>query len=150
MTTVYDVPAQPLIDNLAKKLQENEHIRSPDWASYVKTGPHRERPPINKDWWYIRVAAVLRKVYIHSPIGVSHLRSMFGGSADKGSKPNKAVLGSGTIIRHSLKQLEKAGFVQAEKGKGRSITNKGRSILDNAAHEVLQELVADNPELGKY
>ena len=94
----------------------------PDWAAFVKTGPHREHPPIENDWWYIRVAAVLRKVYINSPIGVTHLRSMFGGKIDKGSKPNKAGLGSGSIIRHSLQQLEKAGLIVTEKGKGRAIS----------------------------
>ncbi|UCH89655.1 MAG: 30S ribosomal protein S19e [Thermoplasmata archaeon] len=150
MTSVYDVPAKPLIKNLAKKLQENDHIKTPDWASYVKTGPHRERPPVNSDWWYIRVAALLRKIYMNSPVGVTHLRSMYGGKADKGSKPNKALMGSGAIIRRSLQQLEKAGLIETEKGKGRVITSKGRSLLDHSAHEVLQELASENPELGKY
>lgn len=150
MTSVHDVPAEPLIANIAEKLRKNDNIKIPDWSNYVKTGPHRERPPENPDWWFVRVAAVLRKVYIHTPIGVTLLRSMFGGKADKGSKPKKAVLGSGAIIRRSLIQLEKAGFVATEKGKGRIITDKGKSLLDNAAHEVLQEIVSSNPELGKY
>ena len=150
MTSVYDVPARPLIENLAKKLQGENSIKAPDWSAYVKTGPHKERPPIENDWWYIRVAAVLRKIYIHSPVGVTHLRSMFGGKADRGSKPKKAVMGSGAIIRHSLQQLEKAGLIETDKGKGRVITSKGQSLLDHSAHEVLQDLAAENPELGKY
>jgi len=150
MTTVFEVPAEPLIVLLAKKLSNEKNIVAPTWSLYVKTGAHKERPPVDGDWWYIRVAAVLRKVYLHSPIGVTHLRSMFGGKTDKGSKPYKATLGSGAIIRNSLKQLESAGLVATEKGKGRVITSKGRSLLDNTAHEVLTELVGDNPELGKY
>jgi small subunit ribosomal protein S19e len=150
MTSVYIVPARPLIENLAQKLHDNEHIKPPDWSLFVKTGRHRERPPVNQDWWFVRVAAVLRKIYLHSPIGVTHLRSMFGGRADRGSKPKKAVLGSGAVIRQSLQQLEKAGLIVTEKGKGRSITAKGRSLLDNTAHEILQDLVSKEPELGKY
>jgi small subunit ribosomal protein S19e len=150
MTTVFEVPAEPLIMKTALKLKGEKAIKAPQWSAFIKTGQHKERPPIDQDWWYIRVAAVLRKVYLHSPIGVTHLRSMFGGKADKGSKPYKAVLGSGAVIRNSLQQLESAGFIATEKGKGRIITNKGQSLLDNTAHEVLKELVGDNPELGKY
>lgn len=150
MTTVFDVPARPFIEKLAVKLKAEKNITMPDWAAYVKTGPHRERPPVDPDWWYIRVAAILRKIYLNSPLGVTQLRSMFGGKADKGSKPYKAVLSSGAIIRRSLQQLEQAGFVTTEKGKGRVITDKGRSLLDNTAHEVLTTIVNDNPELGKY
>jgi small subunit ribosomal protein S19e len=150
MTSVFDVPARDLIENLARKLKENEKITEPDWAAYIKTGPHREKPPIEQEWWYIRTAAILRKIYMHSPVGVTHLRSMFGGSVDKGSKPNKAGLGSGSIIRRSLQQLESAGLIATDKGKGRIITSKGRSLLDNTAHEVLQEIVSDTPEMGKY
>lgn len=150
MTTVFEVPAEPLIEKTAIKLKDEKTINAPEWSTFVKTGQHRERPPEDKDWWYIRVAAVLRKVYLHSPVGVTHLRSMFGGKADKGSKPYKAVMGSGAIIRNSLQQLESAGLIATEKGKGRIITSKGRSLLDNTAHEVLTELVGDNPELGKY
>jgi small subunit ribosomal protein S19e len=150
MTTVFEVPAEPLIEKTAMKLKDVKSIKAPEWSTFVKTGQHKERPPENKDWWYIRVAAVLRKVYLHSPIGVTQLRSMFGGKADKGSKPHKAVLASGAVIRNSLQQLESAGLITSEKGKGRIITGKGQSLLDNTAHEVLTELVGDNPELGKY
>ena len=150
MTTVYEVPARPFIEKLASKLKEDKKIQIPDWAVYVKTGLQTERPPSEEDWWYIRTAAILRKIYLNAPVGVTHLRSMFGGKADKGSKPYKAVLSSGSIIRTSLQQLEEAGLVSTEKGKGRIVTSKGKSLMDNTAHEVLQNLVNENPELGKY
>ncbi|HII79102.1 MAG TPA: 40S ribosomal protein S19, partial [Methanosarcina sp.] len=54
-------------------------------AKNVKTGVHKELPPINDDWWYIRCAAVLRKIYTDGPIGTERLRSVYGGKKDNGS-----------------------------------------------------------------
>lgn len=150
MTTVYDVPADLLIKRTAEKLKGITEISPPEWASYTKTGRHRERPPVEKDWWHTRVAAVLRKVYLKGPIGTERLASFFGGAADRGSRPDRAVKGSGSIIRHSLQQLEKAKMVFNMDKKGRSVTPEGRKFLDNIAHEVKMQLGKDNPELMKY
>ena len=47
MTTIYDVPADSLISELAKELKENKKINPPEWAQFVKTGVHKERRPEN-------------------------------------------------------------------------------------------------------
>ncbi len=140
MTTVYDVPAEPLIKKLAEKLQNEFKIEPPEWVEWVKTGIHKERPPENKDWWYIRAASILRRVYIRGPIGVSRLRGLYGGRRDRGSKPYRHVKGSGSIIRKALQQLEEAGLVKTVEGKGREITPKGQSLVDNTAYEVMKEI----------
>ncbi|MEW5759514.1 MAG: 30S ribosomal protein S19e [Candidatus Thermoplasmatota archaeon] len=136
MITVYDVPPTLLIQKVAEKLKEKKEISPPVWTSYVKTGVHKEKQPTQKDWWYARVAAVLRKVYIKGPIGTSRLRKKFGGAKDRGDKPNRSRKGSGSIIRKALQQLENAGFVTNLKGKGRVVSNNGRKFMDNVAKEV--------------
>ena len=151
MTTIYDVPADKLIDAAARHLASVPEMRPPEWAAFVKTGVHREKPPVRKDWWHVRSAAVLRKVYMHGPIGTERLAAEFGGNRDGGSAPKHPRAGSRNIIRKSLQQLKAAGLVADEpKNKGKIITPKGQSLLDNTAHDVLKELVAKQPELGKY
>ncbi|PKK86270.1 MAG: 30S ribosomal protein S19e [Thermoplasmata archaeon HGW-Thermoplasmata-1] len=150
MTTAYDVPADKLIEKLAEKFADIEAVKAPEWAPFVRTGIHTENPPVNEDWWEIRVAAVLRKVYMNGPVGTERLRAEFGGARDRGSKPNKAVRGSGSIVRNALQQLEKAGFIKTIKGTGRQIAPAGQSFVDNAAHEVKQKLVESIPGLAKY
>lgn len=136
MTTVYDVPPTPLIAQVAKELSKLDAIQAPEWAPFVKTGIHREKPPVAADWWTTRVAAVLRRVYTEGPIGTEKLRQHFGGYRDRGSKPNVAVKGSGSIARKALQQLETAGLVQNIPSQGRIVTAQGRSLCDNAAHTV--------------
>ncbi len=150
MTTVFDVPAKELIDEVAKKLSKDEAIDLPEGNMYSKTSVARENPPENDDWWHIRCASVLRKIYIHNGIGIEVLRAEYGGRRDRGSKPNKARLGSGSITRRAVQQLEKAGYVTKIKGKGRIITSKGRSFMDNASKEVFEQVKQRYPELQKY
>jgi small subunit ribosomal protein S19e len=150
MTTAFDVPADKLIDRLTAAMKRNDSISPPEWADMVKTGIHREKSPADPDWWYTRVAAVLRKVYMNGPIGTAQLAAMFGGPVDRGSKPYHAWSGSRAIIRLSLKQLETAGLIMREGHKGRRISPAGQRLLDNESHEIFKELVKTRPELEKY
>ena len=139
MPTMYDVDSQELINKAAEELKKIPEIKPPEWAAFVKTGMHKERPPVKNDWWYVRTASVLRTVYRLGPVGVSKLRAKYGGKKNRGVKKAHFFKGSGNILRKSLQQLEKAGFVKfAEKGvhKGRIATPKGKSFLDKIAFQI--------------
>lgn len=150
MTTVFDIPAEALINKVAARLKADGKFNPPEWARFAKTGIHREKAPLNPEWWFPRVASIARKVYMHGPIGTIHLAQEYGGTRDRGSKPNRARSGSRSIVRHALKQLEAGGLVIGIKGKGRQLTPAGRKLLDGAAHEAAKELEAKIPALAKY
>jgi len=151
MPTPYDVPASLLIERLARYLKNNvDSVMPPEWAPFVKTGVHKERPPENPDWWYIRCASLLRKIYIKGPIGIERLRSEYGGRKDRGVRPEHTKKGSGAIIRNALKQLEDANLVKTLAGKGRIITPEGRRLLDLLSTEIKRELEKEIPELKIY
>lgn len=147
MTTVFDVPADMLIQRAAEKLKSYEECAPPDWAMYVKTGVHKERPPVQEDWWYHRLAAILRKVYMYGPIGTERLAAHFGGKVDRGSKPYRARKGSRSVIRRALIALEEIGMVERHGKKGRKISPKGQSFLDNTAHEVAMSISLSRGEM---
>ncbi|MFZ2411243.1 MAG: 30S ribosomal protein S19e [Candidatus Methanoperedens sp.] len=149
MTTVYDVPAENLINSTAQKLKNDNKVMPPEWARFAKTGAHKELSPDNADWWFVRCASILRRIYIDGPVGVSRLRSFYGGRHRNGVRPVHFSKGSGSIAREALQQLEKAGFVKAQKT-GRIISSAGQSFLDNAANEVKSELAKSNPAIAKY
>ncbi len=139
MTSVYDVEPNELIEKASEELKKVDEVKPPEWAPFVKTGVHKERAPLENDWWYVRCAAILRTVYKLGPIGVSKLRTKYGGKKNRGMKTEHFYKGSGNIARKVLQQLEKAGFVKkGEKGvhKGRVITGKGASFLDKVATKI--------------
>jgi len=150
MTTVYDVPPDQLIKKLAEQMKSEFKLTPPEWIDDVRTGTHTEVEPVQDGWWHVRTAAVLRKIYIHGPIGSDRLAEMYGGFKDRGSKPNKAVSGSRAIMRDILQQFDEVGLTTKLPGKGRKITPKGISICNSSAHHVMQKLAVEDPELTKY
>ena len=150
MPTVYNVPANKFIERLAEELKKIPEIKPPEWAKFVKTGVHKERAPEQPDWWYIRCASILRKIYVHGPVGVSRLRVAYGGRQKRGFAPEHFRRGSGSIIRKALQQLEQAGLIEKVEREGRVVSPKGRSFMDRIAYDVFKELAKENPALQKY
>jgi small subunit ribosomal protein S19e len=149
MTTLFDVPADALIEAVAAEI--DDEIEEPDWAAYTKTGVGRELPPEQEDFWSIRAASLLRKVAVDGPLGVGRLREAYGdskqGSTRYRTRPDTKSEASGKVIRTILQQLEEAGYVVNQSG-GRSLSGEGRALLDRVAGEVMEEL--DRPELERY
>jgi small subunit ribosomal protein S19e len=151
LTTPHDVPASKYIDRLAKYLRENiDEVQPLPWAPFAKTGTHAEKQPQNPSWWYTRSASILRKVYIHGPIGLEALRADYGGRKNRGSKPNRVTKAGGSNIRKALQQLENAGLIQVTRPQGRIMTPKGRKLMQEVAGDLSKELVKTVPELKKY
>ena len=127
-----DVNPQRFVERLSEELKKYDNIKPPQWSTFIKTGVNVERPPQQKDWWYIRSAAILKNVYKNGPVGVQRLRTAFGGKRRLGYKPAHFKRAGGKIIRTMIQQLEKEGFIiKVEKPKrGRIITRKGQSLLD--------------------
>lgn len=150
MTTAYDVPPTLLIERLKDRLQADGKIKPPVWAAFARTGVHTEKAPTQSDWWYRRVAAVLRKVYLHGPVGTTRLAAEFGGRRDDGSAPYHPRRGSRSIAREAMQQLESSGLVSKTDKKGRTISAQGRKLLDSLSHDILMELAKTSPELAKY
>ncbi len=150
MVTARDVPADALIVRLAQKLKNYEQLKPPEWAIYAKTGHFKERPPSDPDWWYVRAASLLRKLYLAGePVGVETLRIVYGGRKRRGSRPAHFARASGSVIRHLLQRLEQVGLVKST-GRGRRLSPQGYSFVDQTAKEIAKELVKERPELAKY
>jgi small subunit ribosomal protein S19e len=151
LITPYDVPASDFIEKLAKYLKDNvDQVTPPPWADVVKTGSHVEKQPQDPDWWYTRCASVLRKVYVHGPIGAEELRADYGGRSGSVVRREHAVKAGGSIVRKALQQLEAAGLVESAKPQGRRVTREGRKLLQELAEEISKGLMKELPELEKY
>lgn len=149
MAKAYDVPADALIERLADILNK-EGVRAPTWIPFVKTGAHADKPPQNRDWWYVRCASILRKIYVHGPIGINGLRSEYGGGKPSGYGAAHHRYAGGAIIRNAIHELEKLGYVQKSGKKGRVISQDGMKKLDVLATAILSEMTVNNPQLRIY
>jgi len=151
MVSAHRVPASELIKALSQYLKEHvKEVSPPEWAGFVKTGVHKERAPTDPDWWYVRAASIMRKLYIHGPLGIETLRTVYGGRKKKRKAMEHHYKASGAVIRKILQQLEIAGYVEKVDGEGRRLTPKGVSLVDKIAHRLLMGLAKQRPELRKY
>lgn len=140
---IQDVPAEYLIEETSKKLAEE--IAKPAWADYVKTGMHSERAPIRTDWFFVRMASILYRTHKWGVIGTEALRTYYGGRRNRGVKREHHYKASGKVIRSAVQNLEKAGYLEKAKPKGRKIAVKGFRLLNE-----MSKLVEKNLKEGKY
>lgn len=88
------------------------------------------------------------QLYIRGKVGVSALKSHYGGKQRNGVRPPKHHQAAGKCIRYCLKQLEDAGLVgqvkyQQENGSeqsaGKTLTKKGTTDMDRIASTIVKE-----------
>lgn len=143
MGNIFDVPTNEFILKLAEELKKVDAIKPLEWAQFCKTGVHKERPPVQRDWWYVRAASILRAIRVKGPIGTQKLRIKYGGRKNRGYRPEHFYKGSGSIIRKVLQQLEKAGLVKQDKKgvhKGRIVASGGDKLLNKVAIAMMKEM----------
>ena len=135
---VYEINPQEFNDKLAEALKKISEFEQPEWARFAKSGPSKERPPEDLDFWHKRAASILRQIYLHKIVGVNRLRTKYGSKQNRGMRPEKFKKSGGKIIRVILQQADKAGFTEVAKqirgikGRriGRQLTKKGIEFLE--------------------
>lgn len=135
---VYELNAQEYNLKLAEALKKIPEFKQPEWSEFVKSGPSKERPIEDPDFWYKRAASILRQIYKNKIVGVNRLRTKYGSKKDRGFKPEIFQKAGGKIIRTILQQSDKAGFTEIAKvirgvrGRkpGRQLTKSGKEFME--------------------
>merc|ERR1711865_1261419 len=134
--TVRDVPSSEFIAAYATHLKNSDKFELPKWTDVVKTGAFKELAPYDPDWYYIRAAAIARKIYLQPGLGVGALKRKFGGANNRGTRSLIFAEASGGIIRTILQQLEEIKVVERKDKGGRTISRVGQQDLDRIAGQV--------------
>ncbi|KAI5191925.1 small subunit ribosomal protein S19e [Nematocida minor] len=133
------------IDILSKALKEEKQLEKPEEAAYIKTGHGREMPPDSADWYYVRAASILRKLYMEEltnpekskhGFGVMWFARVYGGAKNNGHKPSHTVSGSKSLVRRILQSLENIKLVSKLSMGGRKLSPNGLSYLQGMADKA--------------
>lgn len=135
---VYDIDAQEYNLKLAEALKKIPEFKPPKWLESVKSGPAKERPIDDPDFWYKRAASILKQIYKNKIVGVNRLRTKYGSKKNRGYRPEKFKKAGGKIIRTILQQSDKGGFTEIAKQvkgvrkskPGRQLTKKGIEFVE--------------------
>ena len=134
--TLRDVAADKFISAYAEVLKNNDKFIVPKWVDLVKTGVHKELAPYDPDWYFVRAAAVARKIYLRQGTGVGALKKRFGGAYRRGAAPEKHQDAAGGIIRNILLTLDDLKITEKMPQGGRKVTRIGQQALDLVAGQV--------------
>lgn len=137
-SSVFELNAQEYNLKLAEALKTVEEIKEPEWAGYVKSGPAKERPIDDPDFWHKRAASILRQIYKRGIVGINKLRTKYGSKKNRGYAPEEFRKASGKIIRTILQQTDAAGLTEIakeikgvrSKKPGRQLTAKGKEFME--------------------
>lgn len=88
-------------------------------------------------YFFLFAAAVARHIYLRPGVGVGGLTKVYGGSQNRGTKPSRHVVGSGSVARAVLKSLEGIKVLESHPAGGRRISRTGQQDLDRIASQVL-------------
>lgn len=139
MNPVYEIDTREYNLKLAEALKKIPEFKKPEWVEFVKSGPAKERPVDEPDFWYKRAASILRQIHKKKSVGVNRLRTKYGSKKNRGYAPERFMKAGGKIIRTILQQADSAGFTEIakkvkgtrEKKSGRQLTQKGKEFLES-------------------
>nr|CAJ17209.1 ribosomal protein S19e [Eucinetus sp. APV-2005] len=134
--TLKDVDQQKFVKAFASFLKKTGKLRVPEWVDLVKTARFKELAPYDQDWYYIRCAALVRHIYIRSPVGVGSVTKIFGGRKSNGTLPSHFCRSAGGVARKALQSLEQLKLIEKHPEGGRRITSQGRRDLDRIAAQI--------------
>jgi small subunit ribosomal protein S19e len=66
------------------------------------------------------------------------MTKIYGGLKHRGPRPSRFKLGSSSIARDIMKQLERIGVIEKDPKGGRRITQQGQRDLDRIARRVAE------------
>eukprot|EP01091_Cochliopodium_minus_P011285 TRINITY_DN315_c0_g1_i1.p1 TRINITY_DN315_c0_g1~~TRINITY_DN315_c0_g1_i1.p1 ORF type:complete len:185 (-),score=41.05 TRINITY_DN315_c0_g1_i1:86-640(-) len=134
--TVNDINAATFIKYFSRYLRRTGKIELPKYVDTVKTGRFCYNGPANPDWYYVRAASIVRKVYLTPGVGVGALRHIYGALNRRSKGRKHHTPASGAIIRHVFHQLEKLQLIEKTPNGGRRVTKIGRRDLDRISAQI--------------
>ncbi|GIQ80557.1 ribosomal protein S19e [Kipferlia bialata] len=133
--TLKNVNQDHFVKMFAAYLKRQNELAIPDWVDAVKTSATKQLSPQNDDWYYIRAASVLRRLYVRGCVGIGGFRTVYGGCNNTSVAPRHFKRASGNNIRTILQSFEKMGMVKCSP-KGRVLTPLGQKTVDRFCQQL--------------
>lgn len=92
--------------------------------------------PYDPDWFYVRCASILRRLYHHSPAGVTQITRIYGGRFRNGVRPSHFCQADSSAVRKAVQALEHVKLIEKHPDGGRRLTSQGQRDLDRIATQI--------------
>lgn len=108
----------------------------PEYVDLIKTAKFKELAPTDPDWFYVRCASILRRLYHHSPAGIGSICRIYGGRQRHGVRPSHFCRADGSATRKAVQALEAIKMIERHADGGRKLSSQGQRDLDRIAAQI--------------
>lgn len=117
-------------------LYRSGKLKVPDHIDLIKTAKYKELAPYEADWFYIRCASILRRLYHRSPAGITQITRIYGGRQRNGVRPSHFCRSDSSAVRKAIQSLENVKMIEKHPDGGRKLTSQGQRDLDRIAAQI--------------
>ncbi|XP_058128727.1 small ribosomal subunit protein eS19A [Anopheles ziemanni] len=137
--TVKDVDQDKVVEGVALFLKKSGKLKVPEYIDLIKTAKYKELAPSDPDWFYVRCASILRRLYHQSPAGVGAICRIYGGRQRHGVRPSHFCCSDGSTTRKAVQALEAIKLIEKHADGGRRLTSAGQRDLDRIAAQIVSK-----------
>ena len=128
----------PLLKAIESTLKSNKDIKLPKDHDVIKTGSGRQYSPDSPDWFYTRMAAIVRLAMRKGKVSLKGLCARFGCRKNRGVRPSGATRSSPFVNEAAIKELISIGWFDFA-NKEDILTPRAKEILTEIMEKVSQE-----------
>lgn len=139
MERVYRVQAKPLLQAIEDTLKTIEKIELPKNHDLIKTGFGKQYSPQSPDWFYARMAAIVRLMMCKGKVSRHGLAYRYGNRKNRGVRPTSFAKASDFVNLSAIKQLENIEWFNFDKKGGDVITDAAKTILTDIIEKIEQQ-----------
>lgn len=137
MEQVHRVQAVPLLKAIEGTLKANTAIKLPKDHDLIKTGSGRQYSPDSPDWFYTRMAAIVRLAMRKGRVSLKGLGSRFGARKNRGVRPSGFTRGSSFVNGAAVAELESIGWFDFSNRED-ILTQTAKAILSDIMEKIDQ------------
>lgn len=132
---IYQVRPERFNMALKAYLKSSNKVVLPQDYDIMKTGEGRELAPDDDDWYYLRVASIVRQIAKKGVVTPGFLAERYGSRKNRGCKPSKYVPGYREIGESVLENLRGMGWID-EKDSADMLTEQGKTVVREIIEKV--------------
>ena len=132
MEQAYRVKAAPLMEAIKETLKTKNEIKLPENHDLIKTSHGKQYSPEDSNWFYIRMASIVRTAMCKGTISLKSLSRKHSCRKNGGVRPTRYAKASDFVNASAVEELIKIGWFNFQSKK---------DILTSNAKEVLGEII---------
>ncbi|AFM99424.1 ribosomal protein S19 [Encephalitozoon hellem] len=131
---IYEVRPEKFNEALKSYLKSTNMVVPLQDYDIMKTGTGKEQAPIEDDWYFTRMASIVRQISIKGAVTPEFLAKRYGTRKNRGCRPSKYVNAFPEIGISVLENLKNMGWIN-EHSKD-MLTEKGRTVVKEIIEKV--------------